>query len=57
MLRWRGRLLQAGRAGKLLVGGVSLAVGLLIVTGLDRRLEVGLVAASPDWLTALTTRF
>jgi cytochrome c biogenesis protein CcdA len=57
MLRWRGRMLQVGRAGKMLVGGVSLAVALLIVTGLDRSLEVGLVEASPDWLTALTTRF
>jgi cytochrome c biogenesis protein CcdA len=57
MLRWRGRMLQVGRGGKLLVGAVSLAVALLIVTGLDRRLEVALVDASPDWLTALTTRF
>jgi hypothetical protein len=50
-------MLQVGRAGKTLVGLVSVAVALLIVSGLDRRLEVGLVAASPDWLTALTTRF
>jgi cytochrome c biogenesis protein CcdA len=57
MLRWRGRMLQVGRAGKLLVGVVSLAVAVLIVTGLDRTLEVALVAASPAWLTALTTRF
>jgi cytochrome c-type biogenesis protein len=57
MLRWRGRMLQVGRGGKLLVGAVSLAVALLIVTGLDRRLEVALVDASPGWLTALTTRF
>jgi len=57
MLRWRGRMLQVGRAGKTLDGLVSVAVALLIVSGLDRRLEVGLVAASPDWLTALTTRF
>jgi hypothetical protein len=32
-------------------------VAVMIVTGLDRSLEVGLVEASPDWLTALTTRF
>jgi hypothetical protein len=57
MLRWRGRLLQVGRAGKTLVGGVSLAVALLIVSGLDRRLEAAMVAASPGWLTMLTTRF
>ena len=57
MLRWRGRMQQVGRAGKLLVGGVSLAVAVLILSGLDRTLEVALVEASPDWLTALTTRF
>jgi cytochrome c biogenesis protein CcdA len=57
MLRWRGRIQQVGRAGKWLVGGVSLTVAVLIVSGLDRRLEVALVEASPDWLTALTTRF
>jgi cytochrome c-type biogenesis protein len=34
-----------------------LAVGVLILTGLDKRIEAALVEASPDWLTALTTRF
>jgi hypothetical protein len=29
----------------------------LILTGLDRRMEVALVESSPAWLTALTTRF
>jgi cytochrome c-type biogenesis protein len=57
MLRWRGRMLQVGRGGKALVGGVAVAVALLIVTGLDRSLEVALVDASPGWLTTLTTRF
>jgi cytochrome c biogenesis protein CcdA len=57
MLRWRGRMLQVGRGGKLMVGLVSVAVAALILSGLDRRLEVALVDASPDWLTALTTRF
>jgi cytochrome c-type biogenesis protein len=57
MLRWRGRMLQVGRGGKLMVGLVSVAVAALILSGLDRRLEVALVEASPDWLTALTTRF
>ena len=57
MLRWRGRMMQVGRGGKLLVGGVAVAVALLIVTGLDRSVEVALVEASPDWLTTLTTRF
>jgi cytochrome c-type biogenesis protein len=55
--RWRGRLVSAGQTGKTLLGGAALAVSLLILTGLDRSLESALVAASPAWLTDLTTRF
>jgi cytochrome c biogenesis protein CcdA len=57
MRRWRGPMLQVGRGGKAMVGLVSAAVAALILSGLDRRLEVALVEASPGWLTALTTRF
>ncbi len=57
MLRWRGRMLQVGRGGKLLVGAVSVVIALLILSGLDRSLETALVEASPAWLTRLTTRF
>lgn len=57
MKRWRGRLMQAGSGGKYLLGGGALAVSVLILTGLDHRLEALLVAASPDWLIDLTTRF
>lgn len=56
-LRWRGRLISAGKAGKVMLGGSALAVAALILTGLDRPLETALVAASPPWLTTLTTRF
>ena len=57
MLRWRGRMMQAGATGKLVLGGCAVAVAALILTGLDRQAEAALVAASPDWLTDLTTRF
>jgi cytochrome c-type biogenesis protein len=57
MVRWRGRLLEAGKGGKTLLGVLLLAIGLLIATGLDKRLEAALVDASPEWLTNLTTRF
>jgi cytochrome c-type biogenesis protein len=57
LLRWRARLAAAGSGGKALLGALLLAVGVLILTGLDKRLETVLVEASPDWLTALTTRF
>lgn len=57
LLRWRGRMMSAGKGGKLVLGGGALAVAALILTGTDRALEAALVAASPDWLTDLTTRF
>ena len=57
MLRWRGRMLGAGARGKAVLGAGALAVALLILTGLDRQLEAKLVAASPAWLTDLTTQY
>ena len=57
LLRWRSRLMEAGKGGKLLLGGLLVVLGLVIATGVDRRLETLLVEASPDWLTELTTRF
>jgi cytochrome c-type biogenesis protein len=57
LLRWRSRLLSAGSGGKTAMGALLLAVAVLILTGLDKRIETALVEASPDWLTALTTRF
>jgi len=57
MQRWKGRMMEAGRGGKALLGVLLLAIGVLIASGLDKRLETALVDASPDWLTTLTTRF
>jgi cytochrome c-type biogenesis protein len=57
LARWRGRLLAAGSGGKVLMGIVLVAVGALILAGLDKRIEAVLVEASPAWLTELTTRF
>ena len=57
LLRWRGRMGQAGQAGKLLFGGGAVVISGLILTGLDRHVEAVLVTASPEWLTDLTTRF
>ncbi len=58
MQRWKGRIMEAGRGGKTLLG-----VLLLVDRRVDRHpvsisgLETALVDASPDWLTTLTTRF
>jgi cytochrome c-type biogenesis protein len=57
MLRWRARLLAAGHRGKIVMGVVLAATGLLIVTGADKAIETALVEASPVWLNELTTRF
>ncbi|MBM3547519.1 MAG: cytochrome c biogenesis protein CcdA [Alphaproteobacteria bacterium] len=57
LMRWRGRLLSAGQGGKMAMGGTIAAIGVLVLTGFDKRVEATLVEASPDWLTELTTRF
>jgi len=57
LARWRGRMLAAGSGGKAVMGAILVTTGVLIFTGLDKRLEAFLVEASPAWLTELTTRF
>jgi hypothetical protein len=56
-LRWRQRMLSAGHLGKVAIGLSAIAVGAMILTGVDRRVETALVSASPAWLTDLTTQF
>lgn len=55
--RWRGRMLAAGGAGKRVLGAGALVLAVLILSGAEQRVEAALVAASPPWLTDLTTRF
>jgi cytochrome c biogenesis protein CcdA len=57
LIRWRDRMMSAGRGGKAALGGLLVGLGLLIVSGLDKRVEAALVDLSPAWLTELTTRF
>jgi cytochrome c biogenesis protein CcdA len=57
MLRWRARMLAAGRGLRTGLGGILVILGLLILTGLDRALETALVDAAPLWLIELTTRY
>lgn len=53
----RGGLLRTGTWGKLALGALMIAIGTLMLSGLDRTVEAHLVDLSPDWLTRLTTRF
>jgi cytochrome c biogenesis protein CcdA len=55
--RWRGRLMEAGKAGKIVLGAGAVAVAAVILSGVDRIVEEKLVAASPAWLVNLTTSF
>lgn len=57
MLRARATLLLAGRHGKTVLGLILLALAVVILTGADKHLEAWVLDRSPDWLTALTTRF
>ena len=57
MVRWRTRMLAGGKGAKVVLGAVLVAVGLLIVTGVDKNLEAVLVDKSPAWFIAMTTRF
>lgn len=53
----KSRLLLAGKTGKLVLGGLLIAVGIMIISGLDKAFEVWMLNHSPDWLIRLTTSF
>jgi cytochrome c biogenesis protein CcdA len=53
----RGRLMQAGKVGKLFLGAAMLLIAALILTGIDKSVETWFVEHSPAWLTDLTTHY
>jgi cytochrome c biogenesis protein CcdA len=57
LMRLRDRMIGLGKGAKALLGCALVVVGVAILTGFDKSLETSLVAASPDWLTAFSTRF
>jgi len=57
MLKIRGRLLTAGKFGKQAFGLVMLILGVLIATGTDKSLEAWVLDRTPEWLTAITTKY
>ena len=57
MMKVRGRLLSVGKYGKQAFGIALLGMGALIAIGVDKSLEAWILDRTPDWLTALTTRF
>lgn len=57
MLRLRGKMMSAGTGAKTVLGVVMLVIGLLVLSGYDKRAEAALLDVMPDWVVALTTRF
>jgi cytochrome c biogenesis protein CcdA len=51
----RGKLAGTAKSGKAILGAILLAVGIAIITGLDRTLEAAFLAHAPDWLVRITT--
>jgi cytochrome c-type biogenesis protein len=54
-MKFRDRMLIAGKAGKKVLGSLLLAMGVLIITGADKNIEILILKNSPDWLIQLTT--
>lgn len=57
VMRIKGRMMSAGKSGKIILGVMMLAIGVAILTGLDKRFEAWAVDVSPAWLTDLTTKY
>jgi cytochrome c biogenesis protein CcdA len=57
LLRWRARLAAGGPGARAAFAILLIAIGLLVLTSLDKRVETIVVDHSPQWLTDLTTRF
>ncbi len=57
VLRSRMRLMAGGARAKAAFAIALVAMGVFVLSGLDKRIETLLVDQSPQWLTNLTTRF
>jgi len=57
LLRWRTRLVSGGAPARMLFAVTLVAIGFMVLTDLDKRIETYAVNESPQWLNDLTTRF
>jgi cytochrome c biogenesis protein CcdA len=57
MLRVRGKLATAGKYGKQVLGLLLVMLGVFILSGWDKQLEIWVLNHAPDWLTQLGTHF
>jgi cytochrome c biogenesis protein CcdA len=57
VLRWRSRMMSGGARARATFAMLLVTSGVLVVSGLDKRIETLVVDHSPQWLTDLTSRF
>jgi cytochrome c-type biogenesis protein len=57
MINLRGTLFAVGRTGKQVFGVIVLGLGIVILIGIDKQLEVLMVEHAPSWLVDITTRY
>jgi cytochrome c biogenesis protein CcdA len=57
LTRWRDRLMSFSRVGRYVLGAVLLIAGLMILTGLDRKIETYWAEFGPAGLNDLTVRY
>ncbi|MBK8007090.1 MAG: sulfite exporter TauE/SafE family protein [Rhizobiales bacterium] len=52
-----GGVVKVAPFAKKIAGGAFLLVAVLMLSGLDKRVEAGLLDLMPDWLVAFTTKY
>lgn len=57
MARVRGALLSVGGVVKSVLGACFVLIGVMVLSGLDRRFEALVLSISPEWLTRFTASF
>ncbi|MGO1003813.1 cytochrome c biogenesis CcdA family protein [Lysobacter sp. CA196] len=56
-LRHHERAARFGKIGRRVMGAALLLIGLAVLTGFDKQIEIWLLEMTPTWLIELTTRF
>jgi cytochrome c biogenesis protein CcdA len=57
LLRWRSQIAGVGKHGKVALGVLLIAVGLAVVSGVDKRFETAVLDTLPSWFTEISTRY
>jgi cytochrome c-type biogenesis protein len=54
---WRGKIAGVGKHGKVALGVLLIAVGLLVASGFDKPVEATVLDTLPAWFTEISTRY